>query len=105
MSVMRQLQIEGGQNCLNGSLMFREVACSGNIPEGMKPLLIAGLVLVPEDFVIPTDSKVRAKGFRLKGFSERTGVVIFTDPEPEPLDRKYWGWEVAAILKEPIWKF
>jgi hypothetical protein len=105
MSVMQQLRIEGGQDCLTGTLIFREVECSGNIPKGMKPLLIAGLVLVPEDFVIPADSKVRAKGFRLTGFSEGTGVVIFTDPEPEALDRKYGGWEVTDILKEPIWKF
>lgn len=97
---MLQLELEGNAVQVNGSLIFRDVKANQKPPSGMKLMLVAGVVMVPQNFVIPGESQVQ-----IKGYAQNGSLAIFTNPGVRALDEKYLGWEIGDILTEAIWKF
>ncbi|MET0980252.1 MAG: hypothetical protein ABWX90_03290 [Candidatus Saccharimonadales bacterium] len=100
-ALMMQLGMEGAREEMRGHIMFRDVSIKeADIPEGHKAMLIAGVVLVPEHFLIEGETMVQVKGFN-------TGqeLVIFNNPNTVKLPVKYHGWSIEDVLNEPIWKF
>lgn len=95
-----EMEMDGHAPNLSGSVIFRDVAPTKKPPVGMKLMLVVGVVMVPENFVIKGETMVQ-----LRGFSDKKSVVIFSNPESQPLDPKYGGWKIGDILNEAIWKF
>lgn len=100
-ALMIQLAMEGARQEMRGHLLFRDASGDNeNIPEGHKPMLVFGVVLVPDHFMIEGETMVEVKGFN-------TGreLVIFNNPNSRKLDAKYAGWTINDLITEPIWKF
>lgn len=100
-ALMIQLGMEGAREEMRGHLLFRDALVDkSKLPAGHKAMLVAGLVLVPEHFLIEAESMVQ-----IKGFNTGRELCVFTNPDTKKLDSRYSGWKLDDILSEPIWKF
>jgi hypothetical protein len=100
-ALMIQLGMEGAREEMRGNLLFREASIDkSNLPSGHKAMIVAGVVLVPDHFLIEGETMVQVKGFN-------TGreLCIFTNPATAKIDKRYSGWRLEDVLMEPIWKF
>lgn len=88
----------GEKPLVTGSLYFRDAAGGPKMPDGMKLMLVFGVIAVPKNFPIAAESVST-----VRGFPNPDSVELHFDPvgKPQP---KYFGWSAESILGEPIWK-
>ena len=101
MSRLLELEMSGDEPVFTGQVFFRDASFGGNqeLPNGLKLMMVCGVIAVPEDFQIPGENMVMARGYKNKD-----SVEIHVEPTGKPIAGIYSAKTIDAILMSPVWR-
>jgi len=99
MSRLLELEMMGEKPLVTGSLFFRDAVGGPKLPNGLKLMLVCGVIAVPDNFPVAAENIAT-----LRGFANRDSVEFHIDPVGKPIGSQYFGWSIESIITAPVWK-